>query len=343
MKILIIGGTKFLGRHLIRAAQEGGHEVTIFNRGRHSSENFAGVEQIEGDRNTDLDKLEGRVWDVCIDTCGYLPQTVKLSAERLKDAVGQYIFVSSISAYAGFPEIDFDETAPLARLSDEQKKRVEVIDPQAPLTGAVLGDMYGALKVLCEVEAERSMPGRVLQVRSGLIVGAYDPTDRFTYWVTRVASGGEVLAPGEPGRYVQMIDARDLAEWIVKMAETNTTGIFHAGGKALDLTFGQMLGEIKTVTGSDARLTWVDEEFLRREKVEPWSEMPLYLYESDVDDKGFLTANIDKMLATGAEFRPLEDTIRETLEWRKTIPDEIKAGISREREAELLGKWHEND
>jgi 2'-hydroxyisoflavone reductase len=341
MKILIIGGTKFLGRHLIKAAQANGHEVTLFNRGKHSSEIFENVEQIHGDRNTDLDKLEGRTWDAVIDTCGYLPQTVKVSAEKLKDSVGLYVFVSSISAYKSFPSPDFDETAPVAELDKEQKKRAAAIDPKETITAAVLGEMYGALKVLCEREAENALPGRVLQVRSGLIIGEFDPTDRFTYWIMRVADGGEILSPGTPDRFIQLIDARDLAEWIIKSVERNETGIFHATGKPFELTMEKLLEEIKSVSKSDAEFVWVDEEFLSRENVEAWSEMPLYLPESDVEAKGFLAVNIDKALKSGIEFRPLSDTIRETLAWRKTSNEALKAGINRKREAELLGKWRE--
>jgi 2'-hydroxyisoflavone reductase len=341
MKILIIGGTKFLGRHLIDAAVERGHEVTLFNRGKKYAEDpLENVEQIHGDRHADLDKLAGRSFDACIDTCGYLPQSVKAAAEFLRDAVNRYIFISSISAYADFSRVDADEIAPLAELSDEQSERFEKIDPQADLTGPVLGDMYGALKVLCEQAAESAMPGRTLIVRPGLIVGEYDWTDRFSYWVMRTERGGEVLAPGDPERFVQFIDAHDLARWIVKMAEENQTGIFNANWKSLDLTFGALLEEIKSATGSDARFTWASEDFLRAENVAPWSEMPLYLYESDRDWQGFLAVNVDRALAKGLEFRPLRDTIRATLNWRKTINEELKAGISAERETELLEKWH---
>jgi 2'-hydroxyisoflavone reductase len=341
MKILIIGGTKFLGRHLIAAALARGHEVTLFNRGRHSTENFANVEQIHGDRNLDLDKLNARRWDAVIDTCGYLPQSVKASAEALKDAANQYVFISSISAYDGFRNPDFDETARVAELNEEQQKRAKEIDPKGELTGPVLGEMYGALKVLCEREAEKAMPGKVLQVRSGLIVGSFDPTDRFTYWVMRVAAGGEVLAPGTPQRFVQIIDGRDLSEWIIKMVGQNETGVYNVTGKPFELTMRAMLEEIKNVSGSDALFTWVSEEFMNREKVEGWSEMPLYLSESNEEFKGFLSANVDKALRTGLEFRPLRETIRDTLNWRKTKSDRMKAGIDSEREQELLRKWRE--
>lgn len=339
MKILIIGGTKFLGRHLTHAALQRRHEVTLFNRGKkYSGEKIENVEQIHGDRNADLEKLANRSWDVCIDTCGYLPQSVKASAEFLRDAVKRYIFVSSISAYANFRQPDFDETAPLAELTAEQREKFEKIDPKGDLTGAVLGEMYGALKVLCEREAEKMFPNRTLIVRPGLIVGEFDFTDRFSYWVMRVARGGTILAPGSPDRFVQFIDAHDLADWMIKMAETGETGIFNATGKPFALTFGAFLQEIKQTTQSDAEFSWATEEFLKRENVAPWSEMPLYLHESDKNWQGFLSANVDRALEKGLKFRAFDETIRATLNWRKNIEDPLKAGISAEKEKELLEK-----
>lgn len=342
MKILIIGGTKFLGRHLVSAAQARGHEITLFNRGtKYTDDAPENVEQIHGDRSTDLEKLAGQSWDAVVDTCGFLPQTVKMSAEFLRDAVKQYIFISSISAYANFREKDFDESAPLAELTGEQRERVEKIDPRGELTGPVLGEMYGALKVLCEREAEAAMPGRALVVRSGLIVGEFDWTDRFSYWVMRTARGGEILAPGSPDRFVQFIDGRDLAWWIVKMAEENRNGIFNVTGKPFDLTFQALLEEIKAATGSDAEFVWAGEDFLKREAVEAWSEMPLYLHESDTDWQGFLSANVDRARANGLTFRPLRETVLATLNWRKSVEGDLKAGISAERETELLEKLRE--
>lgn len=342
MKILIIGGTKFLGRHLIKAAQAKNHEITLFNRGKFSDEKFANVEQIQGDRNVDLKKLANRTWDAVIDTCGYLPQSVKASAEFLKDSVEQYVFISSISAYADFSQPNFDENAPLARLIEEQEKKFAKVDPKGELNGTVLGEMYGALKVLCEEEAERAMPNRTLITRPGLIVGEHDWTDRFSYWVMRVAQGGEVLAPANPNRFIQFIDGQDLAEWTIKMVENKEFGIFNTTGKPLELTFENFLNEIKSATKSDAEFTWVSEDFLTEEKVEAWSEMPLYLSESDESFKGFLSANIDKALAKDLCFQPLRETILKTLNWRKTINSELKAGISVERETELLEKWREH-
>jgi 2'-hydroxyisoflavone reductase len=341
MKILIIGGTKFLGRHLVSAAQARNHEITLFHRGKHSSEGIENVEEIYGDRNDDLDKFKNQNWDAVIDTCGYLPQTVKASAEELKDSVEQYVFISSISAYADFSELDYDETAPLAVLTEEQKPKADKIDAKGEITAVVLEDMYGALKALCEQEAQKVFSEKTLIVRSGLIVGSFDTTDRFTYWVMRVAKGGEVLAPGTPNRFVQFVDVRDLSEWIVKMVENKQSGIYNATGKPFELTMEKMLEEIKQTSGSDANFTWVDEDFLKRENVGDWGEMPLYMAESIKEAKGFLSANVDKALEKGLSFRPLSDTIQDTLNWRKTKDDQMKAGIGIERESELLRKWHE--
>ena len=344
MKILIIGGTKFLGRHLIDAALADNHEVTLFNRGRnYAAEKIADVEQIHGDRNVDLDKLDGKNWDAVIDTCGYLPQTVKKSAEFLADKAGQYVFISSGSVYAETDNPNYDETTRTAKLSAEQQAAVEEIDSNSELNGLTLGENYGALKVLCEKAAEYAMPNRVLSVRAGMIVGKFDRTDRFAYWVMRVAKGGEILAPGTPGNFVQLIDGRDLSEWIVKMIEENVSGIFNVAGKQLELTFGEMLNEIKAAAKSDAEFIWADENFLTANNVAPWSEMPFYLPESDPHTRNFLTMNVDKALAKGLKFRPLSDTILDVLNWRKAQNFEMKAGISVEREHELLEKYRQDN
>lgn len=341
MKILIIGGTKFLGRHLIDAALQNNHEVTLFNRGRFSHEKLANVEQIHGDRNSDLDNLRGQNWDAVIDTCGYLPQTVKASAEFLADKINQYAFISSGSVYENLSKPDYDETTTTAKLSEEQKKTVAKIDPQGELNGLTLGENYGALKVLCEEAAESAMPNRVLSIRAGMIVGAFDWTDRFAYWVMRIKKGGEILAPGTSKSFVQLIDARDLSEWIINSIEENVVGIFNAASKPFELDFGKMLGEIKTATESDAKFIWADEKFLSENNVAPWSEMPFYLPESDENLRNFLTMNVDKAFSKGLKTRPLRETVADVLNWRKAQDFEMKAGISAVREKELLNKWRE--
>jgi 2'-hydroxyisoflavone reductase len=341
MKILIIGGTRFLGHHLISAALERNHEITLFNRGLTSNENSPNVEIVHGDRNFDLGKLAGREFDCVIDTCGYLPESVRISAEALKDRIDNYIFISSISAYADFSKPNFDESAPIAKLTKEQEARFAEIDLRSSPMAYDLGEMYGPLKVLCEEEAEKAMPGRACIVRPGLIVGKYDNTDRFTYWLDRVAKGGKVLAPGNPDRFIQFIEAKDLAEWIILMAEQKTAGIFNATGKPDEMSMGGLLEEIKSASKSDALFHWASEAFLKLENIEPWSEMPLYIAESDESEKGFLRANIDKALEKGIKFRRLRDTILDILEWRKSFNTDLKAGISAEREKELLRRWHE--
>ena len=342
MKILIIGGTKFVGRHLINAALEKGHAVTIFHRGKHSPASLPKVDQILGDRNTDLKKLRGHKWDAVIDTCGYLPVHVKASAEALKDSTDSYVFISSISAYSDFSKANFDEDASLALLTSDQKAILEEIDPLQDLNAYALGEMYGALKVLCEEAAARCFPDNCLIIRPGLIVGEFDWTDRFTYWVTRIADGGEVLAPGNPDSYVQFIEARDLAEWTIGMIEKGETGIYNATGEPFGLTFGQMLGEIKAVTKSNAAFRWVDDDFMVEHEVAPWSDMPVYLPDTS-ETKGFSAANIDRARAKGLKFRALRETIAKTFEWRKSVRSEIRAGLSSDREKQLLQKLREQE
>ncbi len=319
------------------------HEVTIFHRGKHSGADIENVEEIFGDRNSDLNKLENRRWDAAIDTCGYLPQTVKMSAEFLRNAVEKYVFISSISAYADFSEADYDETTKLARLTKEQEKEFAEINPKEEITAFVLGEMYGALKVLCEREVLQIFGENALIIRPGLIVGKFDTTDRFTYWVMRVAKGGEVLAPGNSENFVQFIDAEDLAKWTIEMIENGESGIYNATGKPFDLTIGKTLDEIKKVTKSDAKFVWASEAFLEKENVEAWSDMPIFSPESVSEMKGFLSANIDKAVEKGLKFRLLEETIRDTFDWRKNVNGEMKAGISAKRETELLEKWREQN
>lgn len=341
MKVLIIGGTRFVGRHLVTAALERGHEVTLFNRGTQSSP-FTNVETISGDRNRDLDKLQGRRWDAVMDTCGYLPRAVKAAAETLSGSVARYVFISSQSAYADVSMPGVTETAPLRSLTSEQLDRAYQIDTSGQPS---YGELYGGLKALCEQAAEQAMPDRVLVVRPGLIVGPYDYTDRFSYWVVRVARGGEVLAPGRPERPVQFIDARDLAEWIVSMTESSGVGIYSANRSPNSLTMQTVLDECKSIGDSDAVFTWASEAFLHEEKVAAWSEMPLWLPEEEAPQlQGFMFVNCDKALAAGLRIRSLSDTVRDTLTWaHNELRDAaLKAGMDSEREQTLLRKWHES-
>ena len=340
MKLLVIGGSRFLGRHLVAAAQAGGHDVTLFNRGR--SAPVDGVEMIEGDRNTDLDRLEGRRWDAVIDTCGYFPRAVAASAKALADSVDRYVFISSLSVYADHSVPGNDENARLGELTEEQQREVDQIEPGSAASAAALGKMYGPLKVVCERAVEQVMPGRVLQVRPGLIVGEGDYSDRFTYWVTRVARGGEVLAPGRPDRFLQMIDVADLARWTIRMTERKATGVYTANGAPGQLTMKTLLEECRAVSGSDASFTWVDDEFLLEHKVGPWMELPLWIPDSDEEMRGFMYIDCSKALAAGLETRPISETIRDTLAWHRSrgSVETLKAGLAAGKEEELLRAWH---
>lgn len=333
MKLLVLGGTKFLGRHLVETALARGDEVTLFNRGKHNPEIFPEAEKLRGDRDGGLDVLRGRRWDAVVDTSGYVPRVVRASAELLADAVDFYAFVSSMSVYADFSQPN-DEDSPLATLEDESVEEVT-------------GETYGPLKALCERALEEVMPGRVLSVRAGLIVGSYDSTERFTYWTGRVARGGEVLAPAPPERQIQFVDARDLSDWILRMADARRAGVFNASGPDYPLTMVRFLDGCRDASRSDARFTWVGEQFLVEREVKPWSELPLWIPESAEKHRCFLAENCDKAFVAGLTFRPLAETVRDTLAWQAAgSPGFEKEGLvtqehplSPEREAELLREW----
>ncbi len=342
MKLLILGGTIFLGHHLVEAASSRGHQLTLFNRGIHQAQVYPEVEYLRGDRRSDLHALENRQWDAAIDTNGYAPSQVRASATLLAQAVQSYVFISSISVYADQSIIGLNEHSPVSQLTAEQLQLVEAIVP--PIQGTIAlayGQEYGAAKALCEEAAEASMPGRVLIARPGLVVGPYDYSDRFTYWPARVAHGGEVLAPGKPEQRVQFIDVRDLADWIIGQVERSQVGTYNVTGPEQPSAMLQILNECKAVSGSDATFTWVDEAFLLAEHVEPWSQMPLWLPD-DPSIAGFAAVDITRALATGLTFRSLEVTVRDTLTWDRTRPHtlERQAGITREQESTLLHKWH---
>jgi 2'-hydroxyisoflavone reductase len=269
---------------------------------------------------------------------------VKASGEILSSAVDRYVFISSQSVYAEFSKLGTDETAPLATLTSEQLEKANAIDSSGQSSAVTYGEMYGGLKALCEQAAEAAMPGRVLVIRPGLIVGPYDFTDRFTYWPVRIARGGQVLAPGRPRRYVQFIDARDLAEWTVSMIERGGTGIYNANCSPGTVSMEDVLDSCKRVADSDASITWISEEFLMQEGVAPWSEMPLWFPEDDDHWKGFMFINCDKALDAGLTARPLEQTIKDTLTWHQAnnLDEPLKAGMDRDKEEALLRKWNES-
>jgi 2'-hydroxyisoflavone reductase len=321
MKVLILGGTLFLGRHLVEAALARGHEVTLFNRGRTNPELFPEVEKLRGDRDSgDLSALEGRSWDAVVDPSARVPRWVRDLADIAGDRIGHYSLLSSCSVYSDTSKPGIGESAPVHTIADATTEEI---------TSA---ETYGALKALCEQAAEELLPGRALSVRAGLIVGPHDDSGRFTYWVHRIARGGDVLAPEPPDQPVQLIHARDLADWILAKAEEGQTGVFNATGPETPLTLEALLEECRSATTSDARLTWVDGGFLVESGVEAWSDLPLWLG-TDPAVQGFLSVDISKALAAGLRFRPLADTIRDTLAKAHTTPE---AGLNPERERELL-------
>jgi len=327
--LLILGGTSFLGPQIVEAARAAGYTVTLFNRGKTRPGLFPDLEKLRGDRNGNLKALEGRTWDVVVDTSGYVPRHVRDSAVLLKDAVKQYIFISTISVYSDTSKPGMDETTAVGTIPDESTEKVT-------------GETYGPLKALCEKAAEKAMPGRVTVIRPGLIVGPEDPTDRFTYWPVRVRRGGEVLAPGSPSDPLQFIDVRDLAGWTVLTARDGTVGIFNATGPREPLPIGTLLEACKTASGSDAAFTWVDAAFLAEQKVEPWSDMPVWVPPAG-DSAGFSRVSCARAIAKGLAFRPVAATVKDTLTWWATLPAErqaaLKAGIKPEREIEVLKAW----
>ncbi len=329
MRILIVGGTKFVGRALVEVALDRGHELTLFNRGQTNADLFPHIEKIVGDRVDSLHLLEGRKWDAAIDTCGYFPRIVRLSAKRLASQVDHYTFISSISVYADVSKPGVDENGAVGTIADET---VEEITEES----------YGPLKALCEKAVEDQFPGKTLVVRPGLIVGPNDPTDRFTYWPWRVSLGGEVLAPGRPDRRIQIIDVRDLAEWTIRMVEERDVGVFNTTGPHHPpLTMKQLLDHSAIVSGSGASFTWVDETFLESTAVEEWTEMPLWVAESKSENGGFYEIDCSSAIDRGLTFRPVTDTIQATLEMiSPKIEDPAwKTGICPSRETELLTKW----
>jgi 2'-hydroxyisoflavone reductase len=339
LTILILGGTGFTGPFQVKYALARGHKVTVFNRGKtHPGELPEGVEQLIGDRNGQLDALKGRKWDVVIDNPTMLPKWVRDAAEILKGNVDRYVFISTISVYANNTKPGMDETAPLAKYdgADAMKETRDTVI-------ASKFTLYGPLKTLSEKEVEKWFPGKSLIIRPGLIVGPGDQTDRFTYWPVRIDHGGEVLAPGDPSDPVQFIDARDLAEWTIRMVEQGTTGIYNATGPATPLTVGGMLEGIKNALGSKAKFTWIPADFLEKSKVEPWSDMPVWVPPAG-EDGGLGQISIRRALEKGLTFRPLAVTARDTLAWFKSLSKErqqkLLAGIPPEREAEVLLAWH---
>lgn len=341
LRILILGGTGFIGPHMVRYGLSRGHTITLFNRGRTNTHLFPDVEKLKGDRDGDLKALEGREWDVVIDNSGYVTRHVRDSAQLLSGAVGQYLFISSVSAYADFLTPNFDEDYALGTMDD-------------PTVEDVTGDTYGPLKVLCEKEVQEAFGDHATIVRPGYIVGPGDSTDRWTYWPVRVDQGGEMIAPGEPSDPIQFIDARDLTSWVVRLLEQETNGVFNGVGPATRMTMGEMLEAMRSTTGADAEFTWVAADFLSDH------DASFPIWNTPNGEQGALhQVNGARARAAGLTHRPFADTVRDTLEWWKSQDAErrsqMRAGLRVQpdlgrgpasmetmapHEAKLLEAWH---
>lgn len=337
MKLLIIGGTIFLGRHLVEAAGAAGHTITLFNRGKHGPDLFPDLERITGDRDTGLDQLGERHWDAVIDTCGYVPRLVGKSATALSERVKHYTFISSISVYADFHRPGMDETAPVGVLKDKDLATEEITN-----------ETYGPLKALCEQAAEGAMPGRVLNVRAGMIVGPHDPSDRFTYWPVRAARGGEMLVPGTPDQPMDLIDVRDLAEWIIRMIEIGTTGVYNVAGPSPTeerLTMQSVLECSRALSGSDAQFTYIPGPFLESHALSPDSLNAWYLSDEvangEPDYRYIWNLDYSKAQQSGLTYRPIATTVQDTLAWATTLPPDRpwRIHLPEEREKEILEAW----
>jgi len=336
MKILILGGTRFLGRHIAQQALEAGHDVTLLHRGRSNATLFPEAEHFIADRNGDLTVLQRGLWDVAIDTSAYFPRQVRTLAAALDGRVGQYQLVSSISVYAETATAGTTEDAPLATLED-------------PTVETVTGATYGGLKALCEQAAEEGFVGRSLIVRPGLIVGPHDPTGRFTWWVqrwVRAGAGEEVIAPGDAAGPVQFIDVRDLAAWQLRQAESGTTGVFNLTGPEQPLTMGGFVDALRSTLQPAARPLWIGEDFLLAQGVAPWSDLPVWLPKAQA---ALHQTSIERALLAGLECRPLAQTLRDTAAWAGSASTEAAAapgspprppvGLAPEREKALLADW----
>ncbi len=335
MKLLIIGGTAFLGRFLVEACLEHGHDVTLFNRGLTNPHLFPQLERIRGDRACDLDRIVNRAWDAVIDTCAFYSPHVRSSVERFQDS-GRYVYFSSVAVYDR-PVIGAKEESPVARLADDQVE--DELDDET----------YGERKARCEDVVTEVMTDRALILRPGLIVGPHSPIDRFQYWLRELSQDRKILAPGPKDRQVQIIDVRDLANWTVTMIEQGSSGVYNAVGPAWRMSMQEFLQTCRNAIDGRASLVWVDEDFLLQRGVKPWSELPLWLPQ---ETEAFMAVNGDKAMRAGLVFRPLEMTARDTFSWdrcpatdddqfapRETVLAEGQIGLTRERQLCLLREW----
>lgn len=333
MKVLFMGGTGFIGPHMVEALVQAGYEVTLFNRGQTNSHLFPDLARIQGDRLTDdIKKVSGHDWDLIVDTSCFIPRAVDMLMDAVDtDQVKQYVFISTISVYASFAQAGITEDSPLAQMDE---------DPDSEDTGK----WYGALKVRCEEQAEKAMPGRVTRIRCGLIIGPGDKTDRFTYWPVRAAQSEEMLAPGNGDDALQTIDVRDLADWVVHSIEQKLVGPFNSTNPAGLYNFRDVLQMCRDQLNPDLTLTWVPTEFLETQNLEESGGLPLWIG-NDEEYAGIWKVNAGLAASKGLKARPLSESIADTWAWWLTLPEErtatLKAGLSLERQAEILAAWHE--
>lgn len=334
LSILMLGGTGFLGPHTVRYALERGHDVTLFNRGRTNADMFPELETVIGNRDPNVDqglsRLSGRRWDAVIDTSGYVPRVVGASAELLANSAEQYLFVSTICQYDNWLEgpDHGTEERPRGRLDDPASEDVQA--------------HYCELKGYCEEAAEARMPGRVTQIRPGLIVGPRDGTDRFTYWPVRALRGGEMLAPGKPTDLTQYIDVRDLAAFMVHCLEQNLMDSYNLVRPPMP--FGELLDACAQVADNDVSMTWIPAEFLAAQDVQSWRDLQVWV-DTDGPRSGSLTWSPNKALAAGLTIRPVAETVRDTLAWFRSLPDDrqasLRSGLNTERERAVLEAWRD--
>jgi len=341
LKILVLGGTGLIGPPMVRYAIDRGHTITLFNRGKTNSHLFPELEKLRGDRNDDLGSIEaevakGRTWDVVIDNTASIPRWVEESAGLLKSSANLYLYTSSISAYGSIAEPGTDEDTPVATIAPEEVPKVKT-------TKDITGENYGPLKALCENAAREAFPDHAIVVRPGLIVGPGDYSDRFTYWPVRIHRGGEVMAPGNPTDPVQFIDCRDLGEWYIRLVESGAIGTYNGTGPASRMSIAGMLYGIRATTATEIEFTWVDAGFLEEHEVQAWAHMTVWV-PPESEDGGLAQVKIDRAKDAGLTFRPLDETVRDTLEYWRSLPVERRtkprAGCPAELETKTLAAWH---